>query len=135
MAYEIEKQDDFFEVRLSGEGSKAVIFMAVAALMRRDPRKKHPDLWTLSPEFQVPYVEFGAIARALAYVFKPSLVSKTTAVVVANHFQHAQLDLYRLEVCRHIPVNLRIFRSRDAAIAWVKNPDTPRQHSTCQPTT
>ena len=124
MGYEIEKQDDFFEVRLSGDGSKFLILKAIAALMRRDPRKKHPDVWILAPEFQVPYVEFGAIARALVYVFKPSLVTKTTGIVADNDFQYAQLDLYRLEVCRHIPVNLRIFRSRDAAIAWVKNPDT-----------
>ena len=124
MGYEIEKQDDFFEVRLSGDGSKFVILKAVAALMRRDPRKKHPDVWILAPEFQVPYVEFSAIARALAYVFTQSLVSKRTGIVADNDFQYAQLDLYRLEVCRSIPVDLRIFRSRDAAIAWIKNPDT-----------
>ncbi len=76
MGYEIEKQDGFYEVRLSGNGSKSIVLKAVGALMLRDPRKKYPDLWILAPEFQVPYVEFSVIIGALAYVFTKSLISK-----------------------------------------------------------
>ncbi len=124
MGYEIEKQDGFFEVWLSGDGSKSLVLKAVAALMLRDPRKKHPDLWVLGPRFQVPYIEFSAIAEALARVFSSSLISKRTAIVASNPFQYAQLEMYREEVSCRIPVDLRTFASRDEAVVWIRNPDT-----------
>jgi hypothetical protein len=124
MGYEIEKQDDFFEVRLSGDGSKFLILKAIAALMRRDPRKKHPDVWILAPEFQVPYVEYNGIARALSHVFTKSLVSKKTAIVADNDFQKAQLELYGQELSHCLPINMRVFLTIEEAVVWIKTPET-----------
>ena len=124
MGYTITKQDGFYEVQLSGHGSKAVFFKAMADLIRRDPKKKYPDLWIVAPEFQVPYVEFGRIAGALSHVFTKSLISKKTAIVVDNDIQKAQLELYRLELSRCLPIDMQVFRTNEAAIAWIKISET-----------
>ena len=124
MGYTIEKLDGFFEVRLSGPGSKFVIFKAIADLMRQDPKKEYPDLWIVAPEFQVPYSEFGGIIRALSYVFTLSLVSKKTALVADNDFQAAELELYRKEISHRLPIDMRVFRTLDAAATWIKTPET-----------
>ena len=125
MGYEIEMQNGFFEVRLSGEGSKSLLFKALIGLMRRDPRKEYPDLWIVAPEFQIPFAEYRGIVRSLAYVFTKSLVSKRTAIVSSdNALQKAQLDLYQRELSSSLPVDVQVFQSRDEAIAWIKNPET-----------
>ena len=124
MGYTIKKLDGFYEVQLSGQGSKFVLLKIIADLIRRDPKKKYPDLWIIAPEFQVPYVEFGGIAGALSHVFTKSLISKKTAVVVDNDLQKAQLELYRREVSRSLPIDIQVFRTVEPAIAWIKTSET-----------
>ncbi len=123
MGYEIEKQDGFYEVRLSGNGTKATIFKAVFELMRKDPRKRYPDLWVVSPEFQIPYVEYGGIVSVLSYVFTPLLISRKSAFVsLGCDFQRAQLEIYRQEVATRLQVDARVFNTREEAIAWFSAP-------------
>jgi hypothetical protein len=124
MGYTIEKLDGFLEVRLSGKGSKLVLFKVIAELMRKDPKKKYPDLWIVDPGFQVPYVEYNGIARALSHVFTKSLVSKKTAIVADNDFQKAQLELYRQELSHCLPINMRVFLTIEEAVVWIKTPET-----------
>ena len=128
MGYEIEKQEGYYEIRLFGKGSTFEILKAVAELIRRDPRKKYPDIWIVAPEFQVPYVAYHGIVAALARVFTKFLISKRTAFVASDDaFQKAQLDIYQQEVCSVLPVDARVFLSRDEAIDWIKNPATRPQ--------
>jgi hypothetical protein len=122
MGYTIEKLDGYLEVRLSGNGSKLVLFKVIAELMRKDPKKKYPDLWIVDQEFQVPYGEYSGIAKALSHVFTKSLVPNKTAIVADNDFQKAQIELYGLELSRCLSINIRAFLTIEEAVAWIKTP-------------
>jgi hypothetical protein len=124
MGYTIEKVDGFLEVRLSGKGSKLVLFKVIAELMRKDPKKKYSDLWIVDREFQVPYMEYRGIAKALSHVFPKSPVTNKTAIVADNDFQKAQIELYGLELSRYLSINIRAFLTIEEAVVWIKTPET-----------
>ena len=122
MGFEIQKQDGIFEVCVSGRTSKHEILCAIAELVRRDPGKRHPDLWTVAAGVQVPYPHYAEIAEAIGRVFAQPPISRKSAIVASDDFQKAQLELYRLEASM-LPLDIRIFRSRDEAVAWLKSPE------------
>ncbi len=124
MAYEVEKKDTFLEVRVSGDTSKDELIEAIRELRRCDPRKELPDLWLFAGECQVPLVEFSDIAQAVLGLLPRNAVGNKTAIVAANEFRMAQIDMYRFEAAV-LPFAIRVFRSRDEAVAWFTTSDGP----------
>ena len=124
MGYEMEKRDGIFEVRLYGDISKFEIFMVIAELSRKDPGKKHPDLWIIGPEVQILYKYYKGISEMIGTAFVQPPESKRSAVVVADEFQRTQLGMYRLEASA-LPLDIQIFRSYEEAVAWIKSPEIP----------
>jgi len=124
MGYEMEKRDGIFEVRLYGDISKFEIFMVIAELGRKDPGKKHPDLWIIGPEVQILYKYYKGISEMIGTAFVQPPESKRSAVVVADEFQRTQLEMYRLEASA-LPLDIQIFRSYEEAVAWIKSPESP----------
>ena len=131
MGYSIEERDGIFEVRLYGEISKFEILMVIAELCRKDPGKKHPDLWIIAAEVQIPYAYFKGISEAISFAFAQPPVSRRSAVVAADAFQKAQLELYRQEASS-LPLEIRVFLSYEEAVAWVKSPEVPATTRICQ---
>jgi len=124
MGYEIEKRDGIFEVRLYGDISKFEILMVIAELSEKDPGKKHPDLWIIGADVQVPYEYYKGISEAIGFAFVQPPEAKRSAIVIADENQQAQLEMYRVEASS-LPLDLRIFRSYEDAVAWLKSPENP----------
>ena len=124
MGHEIEKRDGIFEVRLFGEVSKFELLLTVAELTIKDPGKRHPDLWIIGPEVQIPYVRFKGIAEGISFAFVKLPASRKTAIVAADEFQKEQCELYRLEATV-LPLDIRVFLSYEDAVAWIKSPECP----------
>ena len=124
MGYEIEKRDGIFEVRLYGDISKFEILMVIAELSEKDPGKKHPDLWLIGADVQVPYEYYKGISEASGFAFVQPPEAKRSAIVIADENQQAQLEMYRVEASS-LPLDLRIFRSYEDAVAWLKSPENP----------
>ena len=123
MGYEIEKQDGFFEIRLFGDVSKFEALKALAQLIRQDPRKQYPDVWVTAPEVQVPLTDYPWIVKIIAFILSSRRpISRKTAIIASCDFQKAQFDLYRNEASV-LPADIGVFRSRDAAIAWINSPE------------
>jgi hypothetical protein len=129
MAYQIEKKDGFFEVRISGETSKYEILEVIRELDRRDRGKKFPDLWLVAEESQVPLVHFSEIAQGIRSLLPRDAVGNKTAIVAAGEFHKAQLEMYRDEASI-LPFEIRVFRSRDEAVEWIMSPKGPTTSST-----
>jgi len=124
MPYEIEKKESFFEVRVTGETSKHEILRIIRELARLDRGKNLPDLWLVASESQVPFVQFADIAQAIRSLLPREALGNKTAIVAADAFHEAQLDLYRSEATM-LPFPVRVFRSRDEAVEWIKKPEGP----------
>jgi hypothetical protein len=124
MAYQIEKKEGFFEVRISGETSKSEILEVIRELDRRDRGKKFPDLWLVAEESQVPFMHFSEIAQGVRSLLPRDFVGNKTAIVAAGEFQKAQFELYRLEASI-LPFEIRVFRFRDEAVKWIMSPEGP----------
>ena len=122
MPYEIEKKDSFFEVRVSGETSKFEVLAIIRELERRDPVKKFPDLWLVAGESQLSFHDFGEIARAIGRILPRGADGSKTAIVAADAFQKAQLEMYPPEASSHLPFEIRVFSCRDEAVGWIKSP-------------
>jgi len=129
MAYQIEKKDGFFEVRISGETSKYEILEVIRELDRRDRGKKFPDLWLVAGESQVPLVHFSEIAQGIRSLLPRDAVGNKTAIVAAGEFHKAQLEMYQSEASI-LPFEIRVFRSRDEAVEWIMSPEGPTTSST-----
>jgi hypothetical protein len=123
MGYEIDQRDGFFEITLSGDPTKFEILNAFAELVRRDPQKRYPDIWIVAPEVRIPYMDYSQIAGAIASVHTKPTILKKSAIVAADAFQKAQLELFREEMSS-LPLDLQVFQSRDEAVAWIKSPET-----------
>jgi hypothetical protein len=131
MAYELEKKDGFFEVRVSGATSKTEILTIIRELDRMDRGKQFPDLWLVAEESQIPFLHFGEIAAEIHKLLPRDSVGNKTAIVAAGDFHKAQLDMYRAEASI-LPFEIRVFRSQAEAVAWIKSPagpSTPATHS------
>ena len=124
MGHEIEKRDGIFEVRLFGEVSKFELLLTVAELTIKDPGKRHPDLWIIGPEVQIPYARFKGIAEGIGFAFTKPPASRRTAIVAADEFQQAQCELYQTEASA-LPLDIRVFLSHEDAVAWIKSPECP----------
>ena len=123
MGYKIEKGEAFFEVRLFGDVSRYEILLALAQLVRRDPKKQYPDVWVATPEVQLPLPEHNWVVGKISSLFMMKRpVSRKTAIVASNAFQKAQFDMYR-EAASVLPADVGVFQSRDEAIAWVQKPE------------
>jgi hypothetical protein len=129
MAYQIEKKESFFEVRVLGNTSKPEILEIIRELDRRDRGKHFPDLWIIAKESQVPFVHFREIAEEIRSLLPCDAIGNKTAIVAAGEFYKAQLELYRSEASI-LPFEIRVFLSRDEAVEWIKNPEDPTTSST-----
>ncbi len=120
MEYKIEKKETFFEINVSGEVSIFDILAIVEKLAGKDPGKHYPDLWIIAQEVEIPYSQFRSVAKSIEKLFVTPPISDKTAIVAADYFQKAQLDMYRQEAS-NLPLDIQIFTSRDNAIAWINN--------------
>ena len=87
-------------------------------LSRKDPRKECPDLWLFSEESHVPFAHFNEIARAIKGLIPRDAVGNKTAMVAANAFQKAQIEMYPAEASI-LPFNIQLFGSRTEAVEWL----------------
>lgn len=120
MACEIDKKDTFFEINISGKISTFDILAVVYKLSKLDPGKHYPDLWSISPEVQVPYSQFNKIAVAIGNLFMKPPVSKKSAFIACDAFQEAQLEMYK-QAAYKLPLDIQIFTSREDAISWIND--------------
>ncbi len=124
MPCQIEKKDGFFEVCVSGETSKSEVLRVVQELHRLDSGKKFPDLWVIARESEVPFVHFAEIAESIRKLLPRGAVGNRTAIVAADVFHEAQLDMYRAEASI-LPFPVRVFLCRDEAVKWLKDSGAP----------
>ena len=120
MPYKMQKIDGFVEVSVWGETSKWEMLEAVWELRLRDPCKKVSDLWIVSGECMVPFDEFPEIAETVQSLCTPGMIGSKSAIVASDELQRAQLELYRAEAAI-LPFEIRVFRSRDDAVRWLKS--------------
>ncbi len=118
MAYTIEQQSGFVEIKITGKTSKFEALDIIANLARMDPDKTVPDLWTVAPESQVPLVHFPDIVEAVIQLLPKNTAPSRTALLVSDAFQNAKFELYRAEA-DSLPFSVRIFWSRDEAVEWL----------------
>ena len=118
MEYKIEKKETFFEINISGEVSIFDVLAVVEELAGKDPRKHYPDLWIVAPEIEIPYSQYRNIAQAIDKLFIEPPIADKTAIVAADQFQKAQLEMYQQEAS-NLPLDIQIFTSRDDAVAWI----------------
>jgi hypothetical protein len=119
MAFRIEKTEDFIEVRLWGNAHVAEIVEILQKLREMAPRKEISDLWLVSEECVVPWDAFLPIVKELTHLLSPDMMANKSAIVVANHFQMAQAELY-LEETESLPFQTGAFMTREEAIRWLK---------------
>ncbi len=124
MSYQIEKKDGFYEVNVSGETSKQEVIGIIWELSRLDRGKQLPDLWLISRESQVPFVYFADIAEAVRKLLPRGSAGNKSAIVAADALHEAQLQMYSQEASV-LPFPVRVFRSRDEAVEWIKSPGSP----------
>ena len=111
-------------MRISGETSKYEILAVIWELARRDPGKKFPDLWHVAGECQIPFVHLSEIAQGVRSLLPRDAVGNKTAIVAASESQKAEIEWYRSEASI-LPFEIRVFRSRDAAVEWIMSPEAP----------
>jgi len=119
MAYDIQEQDGFFEVRVSGETVPQEILGAVMELRRRDPKKQRGDLWQFSEASQLTFIDFQGMVEAIHHLCTPGMAGGRSAFVSDDEFLRAQAELYRAEASV-LPFEFRVFASRDEAVRWLK---------------
>ena len=112
----LRKKPDFFEVNISGPTSKYEMVEALGLLIRKNPGKTRPDLWTFSEETTMSLEIFSAVSESLSYA-TPHPVEPRSALLAANDFQKAQLLLF-LPAVKHLPFEIDVFTSRDEALRW-----------------
>ena len=120
MEYNIEKKETFFEINISGEVSIFDVLAVVEELAQKDPGKHYPDLWIVAQETGIPYSQYRNIAQTIEKLFVNPPISDKTAIVTADQFQKAQLEMYQQEAS-NLPLDIRIFTSRDEAVTWITN--------------
>ena len=125
MAYKIEAKDGYVEVQVTGRTTKHEIIEILRELSRRDPRKETPDLWLVESESQVPLADFIEIALAVGKLLPPGIVGARSALVAADHFQMAEMQMYRLE-SSFLPFELGVFHTQAEALAWLRDPEPTR---------
>lgn len=119
MSYTIVDQQDWTEVLLDGEVTQPEVLEILQHLYGRDPLKQRSDLWQLSNESTVPPLSaFGAIAKSVGSMCGRGLHGRRSAIVAANPFHFAQLDMYRFEA-RDLPFEVGVFQSHGEAAAWL----------------
>ncbi len=119
MPYEIEKNDDYVEVRLAGEFTAVEILKAVNTLRTSDPRKKIPDLWVVPQGHLIPANWHSIIVKGILKLCPSSIVGARSAVLTSNEFYKALVDMYCCEA-ESLPYKIRVFTSRKAAEKWLR---------------
>lgn len=119
MAFRIEKTEDFIEVHLWGNAHESEVITILRKLHEMAPRKEISDLWLLSEEYVLPWDTFLPIVKEVTRLLSRDMIAKKSAIVVANHFQMAQAELY-LEEAECLPFEIGVFMTRDEAIKWLK---------------
>jgi hypothetical protein len=119
MTFRIEKTEDFIEVHLWGEAHESEVVTVLQKLHEMAPRKEISDLWIVAKEYVVPWSAYPAIVKEVTGFLSRDMVPSKSAIVVANHFQKAQAELYR-EEAKRLPFEIGAFMTREEAIRWLK---------------
>jgi hypothetical protein len=123
MAYQIEKKDGFFEIRITGATSKYEIFEVIKELDRLDHGKKFPDLWVIARESKVPLMHLAEIAQGIRALLPRDAAGNKSALIADGEFHKAQLEMYRADAAI-LPFEIRVFDSYAKAVKWLTTPDT-----------
>jgi len=118
MPYRVARTKGCFEVRLFGEASEHDVIGALRELRRLDPGREFHDLWIVEPECAVPIAGFPRIMEELQRYASEPMGPGQSAVVVSDELTEAMVRLY-CEEASFVPYQIRLFRSRDEALAWL----------------
>ena len=125
MSYEIQKLDDHVEIRLSGEISHWDVLLIFGRLRLMTPRKELSDVWVLSDDCAVPqFASFPTMVQYSTKLMPRDMVLNRSAIVVSNHLQKAQAEMYRREASG-LPYEIGVFSDRENAVAWVREKNKP----------
>ncbi len=119
MAFRIEKKEDCIEVHLWGNAHESEVLEILRKLREMAPRKEISDLWLLSEEYVVPWDLFLPIVNEVKSFVSGDMIANKSAIVVANHSQMAQAQLY-LEEAKSLPFEIGAFMTREEAVRWLK---------------
>ncbi len=119
MAYRINKMDDLMEVHVWDEVSVTDVLTILGQLHAMAPLKEISDLWMLSEGCMIPWDEFSTVAKGIKNLVAKDAVARPSAVVAANQFHRAQLELF-LHEARELPYEIGIFSERDEAVNWLQ---------------
>ena len=119
MAHRIEKTEDFIEVHLSGETHEEEILIILWKLHQLIPRKEISDVWLLDEACVVPWQAYSKIVRGIAGLMSSDMITSKSAIVVSNHFQMAQAEMFR-EEAKCLPYEIGVFMSREESARWLK---------------
>lgn len=126
MAYSIQMEDGFVEVKLWGKTSIWEVLSALGDLRKNDPHKQISDLWNFASECVIPFVAFPTIVLAVLRIVPRDKSGRRSALVVTDEIQMAEAAIY-LREAHILPFELKAFLSRDSAIEWLKADKTPEQ--------
>ena len=124
MAYSIQQENGFVEVKVSGKTSIWEVLLIVRDLHRNDPQKKISDLWCFAGECVIPFVAFPTIVLSILRLLPSSKSMSRTALVMADEIQMAEAAMY-LREAQLFPFEIKAFLSKDQAIEWLKAGATP----------
>ena len=124
MPCEIHERDGYFEVRVPTGATMFDLLKTVGELSQRDQTKRLCDLWLFEKDVQLSYNLFAGTAQAIQRLCPPGMKGNRTAIVAADAFQQAQLELYRAEATR-LPFEIRVFSDQATALRWLTNQPTP----------
>jgi hypothetical protein len=119
MAFRIEKTDDFIEVHLWSEAHESEVVAILRKLHEMAPRKEISDLWLFAEEYVISWEAFSEIVKEVTQLLPHDMIASKSAIVVTNHFQMAQAELY-LEEAKCLPFEIGVFMTREEAIRWLE---------------
>jgi hypothetical protein len=126
MPYRIQKTDGFVEIYLWGETSPGEVLVVLRRLHDLAPSKELSDLWIFSSECVIPCEAYQTIVKAAQSLCCTGMIASRSAIVAADQFQKAQLELY-LREAQNLPFEIGAFTERDEAVEWLKRKSEPHR--------
>jgi hypothetical protein len=118
MPHEIKFGNPLVEVKIWGETCKEEVLQIIRKLHEDDPEKEKQDLWLVAAESMVPFDALASIAEVTGELVGRKRCKGRSAIVAANVFHKARLDLYSIEAAI-LPFPLKVFLSKDEALKWL----------------
>jgi len=124
MSYRIERRAHWIEVQVWGDINKTEAMEVVQRLRSMDPHKRISDLWVVGEGCVIPLADYATIVAGVRALCPADMVGSKSAIVVHDHLQKAQLEMYRREAAS-LPFEIGVFIAQAQAEEWLSGQEVP----------